>query len=121
MDIVASRLHGQWLHELALSFDLVWATTWGATANTTFGHFYGLPALPHVELVDLPRIGTRKLAAVASYVGDRPVAWLDDELYEDAEAWAHARTAPTLLLRTAPYVGLRVEHIDVLRLFARSA
>ena len=120
MDIVVSRQHGQWLHELALLFDLVWATTWGATANTTFGGFYGLPALPNVELIDLPRGGTRKLAAVASYVGDRSTAWIDDELYEDAEAWAQARTPPTLLLRTAPYVGLRAENVDALKRFAKS-
>jgi hypothetical protein len=34
------------------------------------------------------------------YVGDRTLAWADDELYDDAESWAQVRSAPTLLVRT---------------------
>jgi hypothetical protein len=120
-DLVVSLSHGQWLLELNESFELVWATTWGEKANDTFGSIFGLPRLPYIELVDLPRTGTRKLAPVSTFVGDRSVAWIDDELYEDADAWAAGRTAPTMLIRTAPYVGLTESHVDRLREFAAAA
>lgn len=117
-DIVFSRAHGTWLRELSISFDLVWASTWGDTANETFGLVLGLPRLVSLDLAELPRVGTRKLDRVKAFVGDRPMAWVDDELYEDADQWAEVRAAPTALIRTAPYVGLTEEHVDRLRAFA---
>jgi hypothetical protein len=49
-----------------------------------------------------------KLAAIEAHAGDRPVAWVDDALDDACEEWAATRaaTAPTLLLRTNPAVGL---------------
>ncbi len=110
--------HGVWLARLASTFDLVWATTWGPTANRSIGRRLGLPALPHISLTDLPREGTRKLVAVREYVGDRAIAWVDDELYEDAYAWAADRPAPTLLRRTASGVGLTEADVNAIEAFA---
>lgn len=76
------------------------------------GAVAGLPRLPALALGDLPRDGTRKLAAVRAAVGDRPLVWIDDELYDDALAWADARPAPTLLVRTRAGVGLTVQEVD---------
>lgn len=117
-DVVLCREHGVWLGKLAEKFDLVWATTWGATANHAIGARLGLPDLPHIELANLPRTGTRKLAAVAQYVGDRATAWIDDELYEDALSWAAGRAHPTLLRRPAPGVGLTEADVRSLEAFA---
>lgn len=117
-EVVLCLQHGVWLARLSTSFDLVWATTWGATANRAIGARLGLPELPHVHLPNLPRSGTRKLGAVAEYVGDRAAAWIDDELYEDAVAWAVDRPAPTLLRRTAPGVGLVESDVQALAAFA---
>jgi hypothetical protein len=75
------------------------------------------PELPHVDLSDLPRSGTRKLMAVTQYVGDRAVAWIDDELYEDALAWAADRTVPTILRRTSAGVGLTEPDVRALDAF----
>lgn len=47
-----------------------------------------------------------RLPAVCRFVGRRPVAWLDGALFSDAGAWGAARTAPTLLWRTRPDIGL---------------
>jgi len=33
-----------------------------------------------------PRSGTRRLAAVAAYFGTRELAWMDDEIHDDAYA-----------------------------------
>jgi hypothetical protein len=116
-DIVVSSAHGVWLRELSDWYEIVWASAWGDRANSTFGAFFGLPHLQSVDLVGIPRAGTRKLARVVEYAGDRPLAWIDDELYEDAEDWAVTRAAPTMLIRTAPYVGLTERDVDRLRLF----
>ena len=71
-----------------------------------------------VPLNDLQRTGTRKLAAVDHYAGDRPLAWVDDELYDDAQNWAQARPARTLLVRTRAAVGLTHDDVDRLLTFA---
>ena len=120
-NLVAAAQHGVWLRELSQSFEIVWATTWGDSANDTFGELFGLPRFDFVRLVDMPRHGTRKLAAVEAFAGSRPLAWVDDELYDDAMAWADGRVEQTLLVRPAPYVGLLVEHFASLKQFAVSA
>ena len=114
-DVVIREDHGRWLRALAEEFDLVWATTWGEAANRVHGQLLGLPSLPVLALGELPREGTRKLAAVKRHVGTRPIAWIDDELYDDAQAWAHSRRAPTLLVRTRPSIGLQHDEVDRLR------
>ena len=118
-DVVISETHGEWLRALAAVFDIVWATTWGESANLVFGQLLNLPRLPVLPLHDLPRDGTRKLAAVAHYVEARAVAWVDDELYDDAETWARSREFPTLLIRTRASAGLQRAHVNRLRDFAR--
>jgi len=100
--------------------EVVWATTWRESADRIIGGFFGLrPA--SLQLNELPRSGTRKLGHVAVFVGERALAWVDDELDEDAAAWAEHRSAPTLLVRTSGTVGLKREHFDQLKLFGEAA
>ena len=82
-----------------------------------FGTLLDLPAMDALDLGAMPREGTRKLHAVIKSVGDRPFAWVDDELYDDAFEWATTRTQPTLLIRTSATVGLREGDVDQLRAF----
>lgn len=117
--VVLNAQHGAWLRGLASRFRIVWATTWGSSANELIGQRLGLPTFPNVELrALLSRQGTRKLSAVQSFVGDQPCAWIDDELYEDAFEWASERRAPTLLIRTSAYVGLVHADVEALDDFA---
>ena len=106
-DVVISEVHGVWLRSLTPLFELMWVTTWGASASEVLGTLLDLPDMDAVALGDMPREGTRKLAAVSVFVGDRPFAWVDDELYDDAFEWAATREASTLLVRTSPMVGLQ--------------
>lgn len=113
-----AREHGEWLRALADDFDLVWATSWEGDANRLLCPLLGLPELPVVEFRTGRAGGTWKLPAVVDYVGDRPFAWLDDELGRDADGWAASRRHPTLLLRVDPVRGLTSDHVARLRYFA---
>jgi len=80
----------------------------------------GLPrGLPFIRFTEQSG-WTSKLPDVVRFVGDRAVAWVDDQLDPDAHAWAESREAPTLLVETDHRVGLELEHISMLRAFAAS-
>jgi hypothetical protein len=57
----------------------------GAAANPVYGEIHGLETLPVIPFKDGPRTGTRDLAAVNRYFGDRPLAWVDDEPCDDRQ------------------------------------
>jgi hypothetical protein len=61
-----------------------------------------------------------KLGAIESWAGPEiPLAWIDDAFDASCEAWAAARPAPTLLVRTEPATGLADEHVTTLESWAR--
>jgi len=120
MSVVLCASHGRWLHELAALFDLVWASTWEADAEALIGPTIGAPAgIPHLTFSERdPEDWTWKLPAVERHVGDRPVAWLDDDPGHGAADWAATRAAPTLLIRPSPRVGWTRAERDQLVAFA---
>ena len=102
-------------------FDVVWATTWEHRANEAISPLLACGELPVIEFTSGRAGDTWKLEDVANYVGDRPTAWVDDELYLDARAWAERRHVPTFLIRPSSSVGITDEHVAELEAFARSA
>ena len=118
-DVLISPRHGAWLRDLASTFELVWATTWGESAGPIFGALLGLPEMA-VVAIDPAKQGTPKLPAVARFVGDRWLAWVDDELFEDAFAWAAGRPAGTLLVRTSGSAGLSEPNFQELQRFGEA-
>jgi hypothetical protein len=110
------------LKRLAERYELVWATGWEEKANEY------LPRLLELDSRKLPVItfGGRavfgsahwKVDAIDAYAGDRPAAWIDDNLDETCRAWAEGRTAPTLLVQTEAPVGITEEDVEVLLRFA---
>lgn len=105
------------LVRLAARFELVWATGWEHRAND-------LPAALELPFDDLPWLGFEgrgvfgsadwKVDAIAAYAGNRPAAWVDDNLDETCRAWAAQRAAPTLLVDTESSVGLTEAHVELL-------
>ena len=111
-------------HLLALVslFELVWCSGWEEKADEHLPHLLGLPrGLPHLSFGGRSDAGDAgdtgaaasksihghwKLAAIDAYAGIRPLAWIDDCIDDACHAWAEARTAPTLLVQTAPTQGL---------------
>jgi hypothetical protein len=104
------------LLRLAASFELVWASGWEEKANEYLPALLGLPrAMPFISFSLHTPLGARtthahwKLEAISAYVGERPLAWIDDAFNPACHEWARARSAPTLLVSTAPERGL-TEH-----------
>lgn len=111
--------HGRWLVRLQKYFDLAWASSWGAETNRLLAPILGLPALPFVAMPDPPFDPALKVPAVSAFVGDRRVAWVDDELTEGAIAWAATRDPDaTLLISVDPAVGLTQAITEELERFA---
>ena len=110
------------LQRLEERFELVWATGWEEKANEYLPLILGLPfkELPSLTFDGRAVFGTAhwKLEAIDDYAGDRPAAWIDDNLDERCRAWAEQRSAPTLLVQTDPATGMSDAHVEQLLLWA---
>ena len=111
---------GPRLARLAERFELVWATGWEDKANEYLPFILKLPdpELPCLTFDGRAVFGTAhwKLEAIEEYAGERPAAWIDDNLNETCHQWAEGRSAPTLLVETQSAIGMTDE--DVERLLA---
>jgi hypothetical protein len=103
---------GEHLRRLSERFEPVWCTGWEEKANEYLPHALGLPERwPHLTFArDVGRTHAHwKLDAIEAHAGARPLAWIDDAHGAACEAWAAERMAtssPTLLVTTAPAVGM---------------
>lgn len=107
---------GSRLEPLLRRFDVVWATGWEEKANEY------LPTLLELPDLDLPTLtfdgratfGSAhwKVEAIDEYAGDRPAAWIDDNLDNGCHRWAERRDPPTLLVETRPETGLADDHVE---------
>lgn len=115
--------HSQWITELKEHFDIVWATMWTHQANEYIAPVLGIgpfPVIDHNQIPDsvdertLGGIDSFKIATIDPYIGNRPFAWIDDDISHVAEQWASERDAPTKLVKPDPMFGMQREHIDEL-------
>lgn len=113
---------GARLVTLAERFELVWATGWEERANEHLPHILKLPfrELPCLSFDGRAVFGSShwKVDAINEYAGDRPAAWIDDNLDETCTAWAQGRGAPTMLVETLPHEGLTDDHVTALLAWA---
>jgi hypothetical protein len=110
---------GQRLVRLSNRFQLVWATGWEEKANEYLPFILELPEpeLPCLVFQGRAVFGSAhwKLDAIDEYAADRPAAWIDDNLDDDAcRYWAASRDAPTLLVPTESAIGMTDEHVEQL-------
>jgi hypothetical protein len=108
---------GPHLNRLADRYELVWATGWEETANDYLPHLLDLPeALPVVTFDGRVAAGSAhwKVDAIDCYAGDRPLAWIDDNIDDACHAWAATRSAPTLIVQTLRHEGMGQEHVELL-------
>ena len=118
-DVWLNPIHGAWLRTLAGSFAPVWATGWEHEAPRLLGPLLGLPEMPVIEFTQPPVLGVPiwKLPDIISFVGDRPAAWIDDDIDAVVAQWARDRPAPTLLIRPDREIGLTEDHVRQLSEF----
>lgn len=122
--------HGDWIKSLMPHFDPVWATWWHHSANTYISPELGLPPFPVIEFdsiklvrYSLKSLRTWKLPSVVDFVGDRPFAWIDDDLGEDVFAFAEERNMQgiaTMPIKPRSSEGMTEEHIVTLEEFSES-
>lgn len=119
-DVWLNPTHGIWLRLLHEVFDVVWTTGWQNDAPRLLEPILSIPEFPVLVFSERPQLGIRldKLPDVTELVGDRPVAWLDDDLDTAARSWASNRAAPTLLVEPSPSLGLKAIEVSRLLLFA---
>jgi hypothetical protein len=107
---------GPRLTRLADRFELVWATGWEEKANEYLPHILGLPfrQLPCLTFDGRARFGSShwKIDVIEEYAGDRPAAWIDDNIDDSGRDWAERRQAPTLPIETVASVGLTDDHVE---------
>ena len=113
---------GDRLLRLSERFELVWASGWEDKANFYLPQLLGLPELPHISFDVAARSGGAhwKLAAMDSFAGKRPIAWIDDNFDASCYDWADGRPVPTLLVPTEPHLGLEEGHVEALNAWASS-
>jgi hypothetical protein len=118
-----SRRAGAILRALMRDFECVWCTGWEERADEHLPALLGLPrGWPHVRFPDAPALDAHwKLAGIDAFAGpSRPLAWVDDAHDASCRAWAAARPGPTLLVATAPEVGLTEADGETLRRWAQA-
>jgi hypothetical protein len=113
--------NGPRLRRLMQHFDLVWCTT--HDANGYVGPAHGIEPRPEIDLSTTPcppgpRDTCWKLPRVIEFVGDRPLAWVDDDLEDDAFEWARDRGSPTHLAKMQREVGITGDTVSELEDFA---
>jgi hypothetical protein len=114
---------GDRLRRLSEHFDLVWATGWEERANEHLPSMLGLPEeLPVLTFGGRAVFGSAhwKVDAIDEYAGDRPLAWIDDNIDDTCTEWAAQREAPTLLVPTESARGLEEAHVDALLAWVES-
>ena len=108
---------GARLVTLAERFELVWATGWEERANEHLPFILKLPFrdLPSLSFDGRAVFGSAhwKVGAINEYAGDRPAAWIDDNI--DETCLSGPRTGrPTLIVETSTAEGLTDEHVSQL-------
>ena len=107
------------LSQLALNFEIVWATAWFGAAHRAFKEHLGLPEQPWEFL----RWNQYKLTEILKFAGNRPWAWADDDIqYElNGLGWIPPeRFLPdnSLLVGVEPNTGLSDDDVNSLLDFA---
>ena len=111
LPVRVASVHGSWIRALEASFDIVWASAWGADCRL-LADLLSLPEYPFIAFPPAPFSPPDKVYAIEHFVGDRPCAWVDDEHSDAGRRWAESRTATTLLLAIDPGVGMACRDVE---------
>lgn len=123
--------------ELSTLGRIAWVSTWSFEQTSVLVTAIGLPAdTPSVSFTEMPAdtskmtTPTWKLPFVERWLrrqerieerSYQAVVWIDDDLHGDADTWANASSALTLLIRTDPDTGLTESGVARVRTFLTEA
>ena len=108
------------LQALDGAYEVVWCSGWKDRANDHLPHVLAVGPYPHLTFGVGAERGHWKLAAVIAHAGERPLAWIDDDVNDAVRSWAAKRAVPTLIVETAPESGLTADLAQRLREFAQA-
>jgi hypothetical protein len=74
--LTLNREHGQWIEELAVHLDIVWATAWQDEANEVIAPALRITRLPYVVMPPVPFPPDAKVARIEAFA-ERAAARLD--------------------------------------------
>lgn len=120
-NVYASTDNSRRLEQLGERFDRVWCTGWENDANVAIAPLHGLPQLPVLPVLNGAAHPVHwKLPGIEAYVGDRPYAFIDDQIGDLGVEYARERDKriPTFWLPIQCSVGLTDDHVNALETFA---
>ena len=114
-----------------LGIELVWGSAWNENSNLILRMLFpeGTADWPTIIFPDEIEfsfsVQSWKLATVRSFVEDRyeasvPLIWIDDEIFDDAEAWLKSRRSRSYMLRPERHRGATAEDWKSIVDFAES-
>jgi hypothetical protein len=108
---------GNPVRKLLEKADGYYISLWRENCHQHIGKTLLLPELDWINDDPFrPRAGefSERSLAINGLFGDRPVAWIDDEIDERDHRWAEQRSAPTLLMPTDEDIGLTVRQAGLI-------
>ncbi len=102
------------LQELLDDTDGYYISDWRQNCHDHIGRVLGLPELDWINTDGyplLPRGPSHRALAIEALFGERPVAWIDDEITDADHRWAEQRETPTLTMAPQEDVGLTPKQI----------
>lgn len=94
--------------------DGYYISDWRENSHEHIGKVFGLPELNWINsdgYALLPDGPSHRALAITALFGERPVAWIDDEITEADHQWAQERETPTLTLATDEEIGLTIKQV----------
>ena len=108
---------GDMVRTLLDKTDGYYISTWRENCHDHIGKALLLPEMDWINddpfRPDAHEFSERALA-ISGLFGNRSVVWVDDEIKDRDYEWAKQRSAPTLLMRTNPDVGLTSRQAELI-------
>lgn len=120
LGVWVSEANADRIHRLMDSFEVHWCTGWQNDANKFISPLHGLPDLPVCPINRYDRSVHWKWSAIQDYVGDRPYAFVDDDIHPQTAKEMEQQTVPCLWVPVKYNVGLTDKHVEQLEAWAAS-
>jgi hypothetical protein len=119
MPVVWSKDNTERIKRLMDTFEIHWCTGWVDDANRYIGPLHGLPDFPVCPILKYDMNIHWKWNSIEAYVGDRPYAFVDDDIHPKTADELNAN-GNRLWVPVKREVGLTDHHVELLETWAAS-